>query len=130
MPKKKSKKTKIIHHQFPKDESSDVKKELVKLQEKRQKLIELETKELKEVKGFKKAGVFAKALVRRGSLNKQINERRKLLGMQTKVKVLRKQKEIAKLKKEIAASKPKPISIEGDILKPIQPIKSEDIFKY
>ena len=60
MPKKnKKQKTRIIHH-FPKDESADVKKELIELQKKREKLAEFEIKELKEVKGFKKAGVSEK----------------------------------------------------------------------
>jgi len=128
MPKKKTRRRAAKTIKQVSDDLIIEKKELEVLQQKRMKLPDIESKEIREAGGFKKAGVFVKSLARRASLNKEINKRRQLLRGQQQIKRLKQQKEIAQLKKQIAAEKPKPFSLE-DLNKPIQPIKAEDIFK-
>lgn len=110
------------------DEFVVEKKELMALQKKRIELADLETTEIREAGGFRKAGVFIKGLARRASLNKEINQRRQLLRGQQQIKRLKQQKEIAQIKRQIAAEKPKPLSLE-DLNKPIEHFKAEDVFK-
>lgn len=134
MPRKKTKKRKFAKAAGKLvDDYAMEKKELEALRQKRLGLADIETKEIREAGGVRKAGVFIKSLARRASLNKEINRRRQLLSGRMQIKRLKQQKEIAQLKKQIAAKqiaagKPKPFSLE-DLNKPIQPIKAEDIFK-
>ncbi len=128
MPKKKFKKRVARAVKNVADEFSIEKKELEALRGKREELAALEVKELSKVKGFKKTGVFIKGLARRASLNKQINRRRQLISGGIQIRRLEQQKKITQLKKDIAGARPKPITLE-DINKPIESIKSEDIFK-
>ncbi len=127
MPKKKVKKSPSRPRQVV-DNFARERREVADLIEKRQNFTEKQTAAISEAKGFKKIGMFFGGAIRRASLNKQINQRAKLIKGEQIIKQLKQTKEIVQLKKQIDSERPKPITLE-DINKPIQPIKADDIFK-